>query len=302
MKRSASSKGTVLLATDFSASAARVTPHAMALASSLNLSLTLVHVVKAPPGSEDWSPAARRSTDSLKTRALLELARLARLADDKGVAVDHRVLVGIPADSILEVAEDADVKLIVVGTHGRTGLNRLRLGSVAETIVREAPCPVLTGGASDRTLSPAGAAWFGSPRLLVAVDFSLSSRAAFRFAVVLARRLRARMTLLHAAEPSGRSRSRDGHIDASYRRKAERWFQAAVSASRAGHMVNERIVIPGNPAEVILDQAKRVRADLIVMGSHGRRGLSLLMLGSVARSVVRQARSPVLVVKARRKP
>jgi nucleotide-binding universal stress UspA family protein len=301
MKQSVSSKGTVLLATDFSASAARVTPYAMALASSLNLSLTVVHVVKAPPGSEDWSPAARRSIDSLKTRALLELARVARLADDKGIAVDHTVPVGIPADSILKVAEDADVKLIVVGTHGRTGWNRLRLGSVAETIVREASCPVLTGSASDRTLSRAGAVWPKSPRLLVAVDFSLSSRAAFRLAVVLARRLRAQMTLLHAAEPSGRSRSH-GHIDASYRRKAERWFQAAVSAGRAGHMVNERIVIPGNPADVILDQAKRARADLIVMGSHGRRGLRLLMLGSVARSVIRKARSPVLVVKARRKP
>ncbi|BFU95659.1 MAG: putative Universal stress protein [Nitrospira sp.] len=298
VKRVASSHGTILLATDFSEPARRVVPYALVLASSFHLGLTLLHVVKAPPGSEDWSPARRRSIDSLKTGALLELARVARLAQEKKVAVDHRLVVGVPADAILKAAEDADAKLIAVGTNGRTGMNRLRLGSVAETILLKASCPVLTGCMAGKTSSPVKPIRGDASRLLVAVDFSASSRAAFQFAVTLAKRLHTKLVMVHVAEPSDPSQPKSVQGDESSRRRIDRRFERLISTCRADQLVGGRIVLRGDPVDAILDQAKRMSAGGVVMGTNGRRGMKLLLLGSVARSVVRKAACPVLVVKA----
>jgi nucleotide-binding universal stress UspA family protein len=300
VRRPVRDKGTFLLATDFSGPARAVFPYALKLASVLNLGLTILHVVKAPPGFEEWSPAARRSLDPLKTKALLELGRLTRLAKQRGVTADYRLLVGIPEDSILKVAKDAQVDLIAMGTHGRTGWDRLRLGSVAETILRKAPCPVLTVRASIAAHSPVNPLRLNLSRLLVAMDFSTSSEAALRSAVVLAKGLNAQVVLVHVSEPSGSSQLESVHTNESSessRRRADQRFRKAISASRAEQVVSDRIMLQGKPIEVILDQAKRVKADLVVMGTHGRRGIKLLMLGSVAGSVVRRAGCPVLVVK-----
>ena len=202
MRRPVRDKGTLLLATDFSGPARAVFPYALKLPSVLNLGLTILHVVKAPPGFEEWSPAARRSLDPLKTKALLELGRLARLANERGVTADYRLLVGIPEDSILNAAEDPAVTLLALGTHGRTGWDRFRLGSVAEKILRTAPCPVLTVRASDAEKAPR----LSLSRILVPTDFSAFSKAALEFAVVLAKQLRAKVVLLHVTEPSRSSR------------------------------------------------------------------------------------------------
>ena len=298
MRHPVRDKGTLLLATDFSGPARAVFPYALKLASVLNLGLTILHVVKAPPGLEEWSPAARRSLEPLKTKALLEIGRLARLARESGVTAFHKLLVGVPEDSILKVAEDAQVDLIAMGTHGRTGWDRLRLGSVVEAILCKAPCPVLMVNASGAAHSPVNPLRLNLSRFMVATDFSASSEAALRSAVVLAKRLNAQVVLVHVSEPSGSSRLESVHINESSRRRADQRFQKAISACRAEQVVSDRIVLQGNPVEVILDQAKRVKADLIVMGTHGRRGMKLIILGSVAESVVRRAGCPVVVVKA----
>lgn len=293
MRKSRPDKETILLATDFSRPARQVVPYAVELAARLNLSLTILHVVKAPPGSEQWSPAARRSLGPLKTKALLELGRLIRIANERSVTADYRLLVGIPEDSILNAAEDPAVTLLALGTHGRTGWDRFRLGSVAEKILRTAPCPVLTVRASDAEKAPR----LSLSRILVPTDFSAFSKAALEFAVVLAKQLRAKVVLLHVTEPSRSSRPAPIQIMDPVRRRTDRLFQRFISACRAAEIVSERIVLPGDPVKGILDQAKRIKADLIVMGTQGRRGVKLLALGSVAASVVRKGNCPVLVVK-----
>jgi nucleotide-binding universal stress UspA family protein len=254
--------------------------------------------VKAPPASEEWSHTARRSLAALKTKALLELGRLIRFANERGVTADYRLVVGIPEDSIVKVAADGDINLIALGTHGRAGWDRFRLGSVAETIMRTASCPVLTGRAPKAAPSSQEALRFNVSRILVATDFSVSSIAALQFAVALAKQLKAKIMLLHVAEAPDSSRSTSVQMKEAFRRRTDRLFQKVISASRADPLVSESIVTPGKPVEVILDQAKRTNADLIVMGTHGRRGIKLLILGSVASSVVRKASCPVLVVKA----
>lgn len=298
MRTAAHPKRTILAATDFSKPAKLVVPYAFKLALALNLRLTILHVVKAPPGFEQWSPAARRSLHSLKTKALLELGKIVRLANENGVMADYRLLVGIPEDSILEVARSPDVVLVAMGTHGKSGWGRLRLGSVAESTLRQAPCPVLTVHASVTSRTSINPRRLSLSRLLVAADFSASSKAALRAAAALAKRLIGRVVLVHAAETSGSLQSGPLRVDEPSQKRYAQQFQKMISASRADEAVTDKVVSTGNPVEFILNQAKRRKADLIVVGTHGRRGMRRLMLGSVAEAVVRRASCPVFVVKA----
>jgi nucleotide-binding universal stress UspA family protein len=282
------------LATDFSKPARRAYVYALQLAARLERRLVLLHVVKAPPGVEAWSLGARRSIGSMKTKALLELGRMVRLGKDQDVSTDHRLVVGIPQDAIVKVAGEARADFIVMGTHGRTGWNRLRLGSIAQEVLRKASCPVLTvREALDAHVNRRRPTW---NRFLVAVDFSPSSKAAVRVGVMLATQLDANIRLMHAIQESGDS----GLMQADDRacHEADRRLRSLAAAVQSNRVVSESLVAQGSPAEVILDQAKRMKADLIVVGTNGRRGVKRLVLGSVAESVVRSAGCPVLVVKA----
>ena len=298
MKTAKSAGGAVPLATDFSTPARRAYIYAVKFSSTLQSSLILLHVVKALPEFDTWSPSGRRLLHQLRTKALLELGRMARIAQDAGVSVEHRLIVGIPEDAILKTAEESGAAFIAMGTHGRTGWDRLQLGSNTEAMLRKAPCPVLTvhdATAADVPLNPRRVKL---KRILVAMDFSASSGAAFRSAVRLARQFDARVVLVHAFDPAKGARSGRGHAGDSIRQRADRRLQQAVAAGQAERHVAERILEFGNPVKVILDQAKRVTADLIVMGTNGRRHMHRLVMGSVAESVVRRGGCPVLVVKA----
>jgi nucleotide-binding universal stress UspA family protein len=290
-------RGTILLATDFSKSARRAFTYALKFSSILKMDLILLHVVKAPPGFEAWSPSARRSLHPLQTKALLELGRMARLAKDDGIATEHRLIVGIPEDSIVKIARETRADLITIGTHGRTGWDRLQLGNTAEALLRNAPCPVLTVHAATVADAPLNQRRVKVKRMLVALDFSAPSEAALRAATRLAQQFDARAILVHALGPSASSQPGRGHAGESAGHRADRQFQRAVAAAQAEPCVVDRIVERGNPVDVILDQARRVMTDLIVMGTNGRRGVERLVLGSVAESVVRRAGCPVLVVK-----
>jgi universal stress protein A len=139
-------------------------------------------------------------------------------------------------------------------------------------------------------------------RFLVVTDFSAASAAALRCAALLVPRFNADVVLVHALDSAKVPRHGGNRAGASSRQKADRRLQEIVAAAQAGRYVVERTAASGNPIEVILAEAKRVTADLIVMGTNGRRGMSRLALGSVAESVVRRAGCPVLVVKAGMKP
>lgn len=150
----------VLAATDLEDAGDPALEEAAGLAARFGAVLHLLHVVTEPM-KEPWSgfsPAAAylAEIDAHKAGAI---RRLNRLADRIGAApagVDVAVRVGDPADAILQYATDHDIDLIVCGTHGRRGLDRLVMGSVAERVVRLAPCAVLTVG--PRRAEPAAAA------------------------------------------------------------------------------------------------------------------------------------------------
>lgn len=251
--------------------------------------LGILHVIKAPVDASG-AAADSRYLASLKTSALLNLGRLTEAARVKGALAQPLLRYGVPPACILEVVKEVHAELIVIGTEGRTGWDRLRLGSTAEAVVREAPCPVLTvhgGLAGD---APGHPARIHFRRLLVATDFSVSAGAAFHAVARLAATLDARVCLLHAAEPSA-----DG-------KPAERRLAKLVQELRYQHIEAEGVCAVGDPVETILIQAAAWQADLIAVGTQGRRGLSRVLLGSVAEALLKRAGCPVLTVAKRRRP
>jgi nucleotide-binding universal stress UspA family protein len=137
----------ILAPTDFSESSKQAVACAYELAQIFGAKLLLLHVVELPAYPvEVFLPSAEGTTllDDLEHQARLDLAQLLPAAQDGKVEVTWQAVVGTPYYKIIEVAAAEKADLIVMATHGRTGFSHLFIGSVAERVVRTAPCPVLT--------------------------------------------------------------------------------------------------------------------------------------------------------------
>ncbi len=134
---------TIVVATDFSKPAQRAFDYALWLAGRLHARLCILYVVMGAWPAGEHEPGSR-ALRPVKTAALLQLGRLAQRAFKLGIATDPRLEVGSPAERILETCRKMRADLLVVGTYGRGGVARVVLGSVAEELVRAAPCPVMT--------------------------------------------------------------------------------------------------------------------------------------------------------------
>jgi nucleotide-binding universal stress UspA family protein len=144
----------LLAPTDFSEYSKQAVVSALELARTLGAKLTMLHVVELPPYPvpypvEGYAPPAVHATwptflDDLERQATQNLAQLVPEAESSDVEVARLVAVGSPHRKIIDTAEAAQVDLIVMATAGRSGFSRLLMGSIAERVVRTAPCPVLT--------------------------------------------------------------------------------------------------------------------------------------------------------------
>jgi nucleotide-binding universal stress UspA family protein len=277
----------MVLPTDFQQPAQRAFNYAVRLSSVCGARLNIVHVIKTVSESARESPGSR-SLNPLKTAALLELGRLTSRARDAGLHAEPHLLFGGPSDSILEFTADCHAGLIVMGTHGRTGWDRLRLGSTAQAVVRGASCPVLTLQEVVARDSYRHHAKVNLGRLLVATDFSPCADAALRYVSGLATGLSAQVCIMHAAD--------EGLADKIAQRKLSMLVRQLQQHGRSAESRSAQ----GHPVEVILRLAEEWQADMIAVGTQGRRGLSRLLLGSVAESLLRRAGCPVLVVRNRR--
>jgi nucleotide-binding universal stress UspA family protein len=297
----------ILLATDFSAPAQRAYAYAARLATALRARVVILNVLEAPPGLDPEFPVNAVYLQQLLSESKLEMGRLVRVAEENGLRPEPRQVPGDPAACISKIAQEANATLIVMGTHGRTGWNRLLLGSAAEKVVREAPCPVLTVRVTESEEPGEFPARVRLNRLLVPIDFSECAQEAFEFAAMLARKLGVGVRLVHASEPAAYPLDfKLLHVsdEKALQARVRERLQELVSVLKDNGITAESVCELGTPTEVILTQtegrpAERVEpADAIVMGTHGRRGLGHLALGSVAEFVVRRVACPVLTVKS----
>ena len=215
--------------------------------------------------------------------------------------IDCVVVEGSVVPEIVRLAHDQRFDLIVIGTHGRSGFDRLMLGSVTERILRKASCPVLTVPRRAPDSVPAGPPLFN--RVLCAVDFSASSLAALAYASTLAGQDDAHLTAIHVLEhlPSlepvaaGLPGERE-YSDLARVAGRERLHGCLMERLGANCRTTE-IVATGKPYQEILRLAREQQSDLIVIGVHG--GVAgMLAFGSTTNHVVRQATCPVLSLKA----
>lgn len=212
------------------------------------------------------------------------------------VTPETEVIHDLPVEGILNAARAHGCDLIVMGTHARSGLAHAILGSTTEGVLRSSEIPVLTA----RETVPDRGHTFGTA--LVAVDDSDPSDAALKLAAKLAAR-GTKLIVCHAVDTMKlyENATTFGYdptpMADELRGEARATIERAVANAGLTIDAANIAVVEGDPVTAILETAQERGADLIVVGSHGRRGITRLVLGSVAEDVVRNATTPVLVIK-----
>lgn len=287
----------VVCPTDFSEVSTKAEGYATALAKHYGSALHLLHVDPPVPMMAPYGeiPVDVSLFETQREQAVADLAAAKARAEAAGVSAETSIRGGHAAREILAVASDQAVDLVVIGTHGRGGVEHLLLGSVAEKVLRKATCPVMV-------VPPAAHVETGIlfSRILCPFDGSKASAEAIRYALSLARETDGRLILLYVVEPVPPA-GEFGVLDVDeYRRigeaHAKKVLADAVPADeREWGRVDDRVAY-GKASTCILDTARTERADVIVMGVRGRGAIDLLAFGSTTHEVIRRAECPVLAV------
>lgn len=286
--------GDILAATDFSPGALAAVERAACLPLSASSTLHLVHVLPAPasPAEGDSAEqAARRSLDEIAARAL----DVARGAGNAGLRIVPSVLVGRGFVEIIRQARSHGAELIVLGRHGERSILDLLLGSTAELTVRHADTPVLV-------VQRAPASAYRRP--LLAVELSdVALRSAALATKVIDPEV-SRIRAIHAYRVPFEDRMalalpsmEFAAYKARYHDDARAGLGRLLDSFDGLGVTWEPSVRRGDARRAIVREARRWKADLIVMGTHGRSGISRALLGSVAESVMRSAPCDVLVAR-----
>jgi len=293
----------ILCPTDFSDSSRHALEHAMVMAGWYGSQIVALHVgnpmillgtvMPVPPFLNESVP-----DDSNRRRLEEDVRTWLSPAIAAGLRTDVVIDEGNPAGCILGHARSLRPDLIVMGTHGQTGFERLLLGSVAEKVIRKATCPVMT-------VPPPAASTSTLPfkRLLCPVDFSDSSIAGLEFGFSLAQESNARLTLLHVFEwPSDEASARRVLETSEFHRQWEvdtrHQLDALISDEARNWCTPEPMLACGKAYQQILRVAASEHADLIVMGVRGRYAIDMMLFGSTTQQVVRQASCPVLTLRS----
>ncbi len=293
----------ILMPTDFSKCADAALDHALFLARKYGAELHLLHVLQLH--LDDYRkglgtfPSMEEIYDRLEVVARSDMGRRLEARSVDVLTVEERLRRGIAAaPEIASYVDEEDIDLVVIGSHGRRGVRRFVLGSVAEEVARIVNCPVLVIRAQETTRE------LGHPkRLLVPFDFSGHSEAALMTALQLVADDQAQIDLVHVLPPPivtigyGTSLPIFSDAEASERTRSALEDRVA-SISVPVECPIDCHVLHGNPGGEIIRFAESRGTDLVVIGSQGLAGMSRLLLGSVAEKVMRRTECPVLVVRA----
>jgi nucleotide-binding universal stress UspA family protein len=300
---------TIVVPLDGSALAERVLPLVRLLAPALQARVRLVHVLDiaarshayGAPDADDRGWRLWPAWEMLRERAEGYLDTQAGRLRQAGLRVEIETLLGTPAEAIVEAGGRHDT-LIAMATHGYGGFRRWALGSVADRVVHAAHAPILlvrgaSGDAGERHLAPSAIR-----RILVALDGSDFARRALPLALDLAVGARAEVVAFQAVAPS--IEEYIGTAPPLLDLRAElRGEVSRAYAARDGRLCPEQApvtpaVAVGGAAEAIVEEADRRHVDLIVMATHGYRGLKRRLSGSVAEKVLHATTTPLLLVRA----
>ncbi len=312
----------VIVPLDGSKLSERSLPYARTIAGALSIPIDLVEAFDVLPAAAHITGAAfttQRMLEQARAQSNIYLEQVRAELRSQGHTATMTTLQGAPAQAIVDWVGDDPDALVVMSTHGRGGIARWALGSVADKVLHSIPNPMLL----IRGTAAREPAEVGPKAVLVPLDGSSLSELSLEHAATMATALQARIVLLRV--------NQDAALYRQYLRTAERGVHggpdpdwepaeelaradaedAKISLERAaGRLSHEfgfagnvvsRPVESSNVAEAIVDMAASDRA-FLVMTTHGRSGINRLVLGSVTDRVVRHSNVPVLVVRQRETP
>ena len=289
----------ILVPTDGSEHAIRAAEHARYLAHAFDATVHLVSAadVQTAGGMFNAGGVDQRFVERIEAEYQDAIATTEDVFE--GDAIETAVLRGKPADAILDYADEHDVDLVSMGTHGRTGVSRYVAGSVTERVVRQASCPVLTTKAIERSELTGD---YGD--VLIPTDGSDAASMAIDHGIEIAQKADARVHAVNVVDV-GSVTLTPGYSAASelterFEAEGERATEEIATRAADADLDVTTSVYEGLPARDLLDYADEHEVDLITMGTTGRTGLNRYLLGSTAERVIRHAEMPVLAVNARK--
>lgn len=295
----------ILFATDFSEASQVALPYAAAIARRYDSQLHIAHITSPASYVISSQPGDQATLESIHEAALADARQRMKTLASHLKTVPHHTYVreGEVWDSLSDLIQTNEIDLVVVGTHGRTGIEKLVLGSKAEEILRRATCPVLTVGPkiggrakptaieNEENLAPVE---ISLRQIVYSTDFSPESLAAAPFATSLAQEFQTKLTLLHVIEKYTDMDRRPGPIDLALQR-----LEKLVPEEASLWCSPRPSVQFGPPADCILHEAQDSKADLIVLGvrtAAGKLGAATHLPWATAHKVIAQAHCPVLTI------
>ena len=297
----------IVVPLDGSVSAEQVVPYAAGLATALGAALELLHAVD-PSTIDEPTPADARQgvymdqlVEQRESWAGLYLGDVAAPFISEGLRVETKVAAGPPAQAIIDSGRPDGQDLVAMATHGRTGIGRRVMGSVAEKVLHQGTTPLLLFRPAGGTAAP------GRPprTIVVPLDGSDLAERALPVARFIAQQLRARVLLIRVIptrELAGPVLMKVGADTYRMTPREEAGAKAYLDEQRhalcADRIDVDPLLTSGDAADELIKIAAGVPDSLVVMSTHGRSGLSLMVLGSVADRVVCESGVPVLLVRA----
>jgi nucleotide-binding universal stress UspA family protein len=298
----------IIVALDGSELAEAVLPYVRALARGLGLPVTLLQVIDPEIISAFANPAQKRYFDDvaagMKVNSTDYLRRLIP-SFPKSVKVDASVEVGTAAEVIVSAGASHSGALIAMATHGRSGLQRWIIGSVADKVLHAASNHLLLVRPQDAP--PRTGEEESLKSLVVPLDGSILAETVLPHAIELARGLGAEIILLRSyALPLSMYSGTDDYVpnieelNAQLREEAQEYLDGKVAELKGKGITKvSAVLVEGSGAAEIIDFAKKTPANLVAMCTHGRSGVGRWVLGSVTERVVQRSGDPVLVIRAR---
>jgi nucleotide-binding universal stress UspA family protein len=281
---------TILCPVDFFPASDAAVSYAAGLAGNYEAGIHLLHVITpVPVAVYEYALDTNQIMKSMEAKAEEELVRLAAKVKEAGVAVDYEIRTGDVYEEIKATIEAVKPHIVVMGTHGRRGVERWFMGSTTEKLLRHSPVPLITISGNGEK---AGAPRFR--RILVTTDFSEGTADALAYAFSVAQENESQITLLHvvhdvAADVSGKYRE-------SLLHGVEKQLEELVPLEAMTWCDVNTQVETGVPYRIILRVLEDEKIDLLVMNIHGKGMLDRALLGSTAERVVRVAPCPVMLI------
>jgi len=279
----------ILVPTDGSENAEKAIEHAVRLADAYDATVHGVYVVNVTYAADFEGGLDSESVlTALEREGQAAIDEIESRCDAAGVDVRTDLLEGRPAYRIAEYATDNGIDLVVMGTHGRSGVSRLLLGSVTESVVRRLETPVLT--IPSDAPEPHG----GYENVLVATDASQDAQFAVDTAIDVGKRFG---STLHGVYVVDAGVTQNQMIDAILEEEGNQAVDAVREAADAAGLESTSAVLEGEPHDEIVEYADEHDVDLVVVGSHGKGAFERTFLGSVSERTIRTSNRPVLVTR-----